>query len=274
MGYGDYLMLSGQVRELKTMFPEVQVGCPEGERTGFFKEIFKGNPYVSSNNNFQKNEPFIHLPRVGVGVRDEQRNKIVWKKDFQAVRGDLFLDHGELKFGRRSVKKINPDKKRVVVIEPFSKTHQGFSDGSIKKYNHHVNREWITFRYAELIESMPECVFVRPVANRNSRKFLDSVIDIESNFREACSLIAAADLYIGCEGGFAHAAGALGKKAVVIFGGWISPITTGYAFHENLFVGSPQSACGNLRVCPHCEASMQTISVSDVRQRLVLALKK
>ena len=41
MGYGDYLMLSGQVRELKTMLPEVQVGCPEGERTSFFKEIFR-----------------------------------------------------------------------------------------------------------------------------------------------------------------------------------------------------------------------------------------
>ena len=43
------------------------------------------------------------------------------------------------------------------------------------------------------------------------------------------------NLFLGHEGGFAHAAAALSKPAVVIYGGWIPPEVTGYEFHENIY---------------------------------------
>jgi hypothetical protein len=51
-----------------------------------------------------------------------------------------------------------------------------------------------------------------------------------------------AALLISPEGGLHHAAAALGVRAVVIFGGFISPATTGYELHTNLFTGG--QACG------------------------------
>ena len=43
------------------------------------------------------------------------------------------------------------------------------------------------------------------------------------------------DFYVGPEGGFGHVAAALNKKAVLYFGGWISPDIIGYNFHENIY---------------------------------------
>jgi hypothetical protein len=48
------------------------------------------------------------------------------------------------------------------------------------------------------------------------------------DIREACGVLSGAALLIAPEGGLHHAAAALGVRAVVIFGGFISPATTGY----------------------------------------------
>ena len=45
------------------------------------------------------------------------------------------------------------------------------------------------------------------------------------------------NLYLGPEGGFAHAAAALSKPGVVIYGGWIPPQVIGYAFSRKLVCG-------------------------------------
>jgi len=271
MGYGDYLMLSGQVRELK-MFPQFKVVCPEVEQTGFFRDIFRGNPNISLAREIDQNTPCIQLPRVEVGVPDEVNSKLVWKPHFQAIRGDLFLADDEIDFARTALGKINPHNKKVVVVNPFAKSEQAFTDGSVKAYTHHVNKEWPTERYAALIAAMPDCLFIRPTAGPTTRPFLANVHDIVSDYRQACALIHLADIYLGCEGGLHHAAAALQKPAVVIFGGWISPLTTGYGFHDNLFIGAPDSACGSLSVCSHCDAAMETITVDAVAARLALAL--
>ena len=43
------------------------------------------------------------------------------------------------------------------------------------------------------------------------------------------------DLYVGPEGGFGHVAAALKMKAVLYFGGWITPNAIGYDYHENIY---------------------------------------
>jgi ADP-heptose:LPS heptosyltransferase len=82
------------------------------------------------------------------------------------------------------------------------------------------------------------------------------------SFRDALSVLSNAALYIGGEGGLHHGAAALAIPAVVLFGGFIPPSVTGYAFHTNLTGGT--DACGSLKPCKHCRQAMADISIDDV----------
>lgn len=77
-------------------------------------------------------------------------------------------------------------------------------------------------------------------------------------FGHALAVMAAAKGALVHEGGLHHAAAAFGKRAVVLFGGYVGPQNTGYDFHVNLFTGG--DPCGNRRPCNHCRASMQAIT--------------
>lgn len=84
-------------------------------------------------------------------------------------------------------------------------------------------------------------------------------------FRHACALLERSAGFIGHEGGLHHAAAALGKKAVVIFGGYISSAITGYPGHINLSVGD---GCGSVFPCGHCKEAMASITVDSVVQAI------
>ncbi len=82
-------------------------------------------------------------------------------------------------------------------------------------------------------------------------------------FRDALPYLKSARLYIGPEGGLHHASAAMGTPAVVLFGGFSSPATTGYDFHANLTGGA--EPCGTrYLLCSHCVAAMDRISVEQV----------
>ena len=81
------------------------------------------------------------------------------------------------------------------------------------------------------------------------------------DFRHALAVLGLAALYIGPEGGMHHGSAAMGTPAVVIFGGFNTPRSTGYAWHENIAVGEP---CGSIEACWHCKAAMESISVDRV----------
>ena len=59
-------------------------------------------------------------------------------------------------------------------------------------------------------------------------------------------------------------AGALDKKAVVIFGGWSDPKNLGYDFHTNLFIKHKKSPCGSKYECDHCTKCMNDIKVNNI----------
>jgi ADP-heptose:LPS heptosyltransferase len=80
--------------------------------------------------------------------------------------------------------------------------------------------------------------------------------------RQASAVLAGAALLISPEGGLHHAAAALGLRAVVIFGGFISPATTGYDLHRNFFTGG--QACGMRLACAHCAEAMARITPEEV----------
>ena len=96
----------------------------------------------------------------------------------------------------------------------------------------------------------------------------------EFDFRTACAVINNCDMYLGNEGGFGHAAAALNKKALIYFGGWISPQSTGYDKHENIYYDDSSSPCGAIGyICDHCEKARQDIKVNYLEEKVKLILK-
>lgn len=84
------------------------------------------------------------------------------------------------------------------------------------------------------------------------------------SFRLAAAVLARAAGAVLPEGGMHHAAGALGVPAVVLFGGHISPQTTGYVTHVNLADFGEGSPCGRWQPCGHCRDVWQRIAPADV----------
>lgn len=84
-----------------------------------------------------------------------------------------------------------------------------------------------------------------------------------SSFEHAVSVLAASRGIVLCAGGLSHAAAALSKPAVVVFGGHAPPEVLGYDAHVNL--AAPDPAALGWRIShPACRAAMQRISVESV----------
>ena len=98
--------------------------------------------------------------------------------------------------------------------------------------------------------------------HKESKKNLSVFSPENMDFRLACAVLNEADLYVGPEGGFGHVAAALNKKAVLYFGGWITPEAIGYDFHENIYYEHKLSPCGEYKkLCSHCEEARKKITV-------------
>ena len=165
-----------------------------------------------------------------------------WDKHFRATPGEMFFTPQEL---ARAEKMPNG----AVLIEPHVKPLA-------------INKRWGWDCYkAAAKRLMADGHHV--VQFNYGQRLLPHVTPIASpDFRTSLAMLARCSLYIGPEGGLHHGAAAVGTPAVVIFGGYIHPMTTGYAAHVNLF--GADEACGNTTECQHCKQAMDAITVEQV----------
>lgn len=142
--------------------------------------------------------------------------------------------------------------KPFVALEPFIKTGAPPS------------KQWPVQRFAEVARRLSQDIAVYQISAPDSPA-LEGVPQIRPrSFRESMAYLKAARLYIGPEGGLHHAAAAVGTRAVVVYGGFTSPLITGYHFHTPL-TGGAQVACGTrYGMCPHCREHLENISVDEV----------
>ena len=125
------------------------------------------------------------------------------------------------------------------------------------------NKDWGYNNWKELINKIKEDFLIIQSIHKESKKIPGVFSPDNIDFRLACAILNESDLYVGPEGGFGHVAAALNKKAVLYFGGWISPDVIGYDFHENLYYKNKLSPCGEYnRLCKHCEEARKAISVN------------
>lgn len=253
VGIGDEIMGSGMARG----------AAARGRRTAFgdgrriiwgphCAEIYRNNPNVA--------------PPGSEGAKD-----LEWRRYYSGSRGYVKGTKADHKAGRRFVfdASFRPPRGEFFFDEAERSWASAFGtgfvivDGYLPPKGQSMNKKW--HGWSEVAAALQE-------AGRDVRQFqrpVETTLPVRGarpmatpTFRHAAALLASAALYIGPEGGLHHAAAAVNIPAVVLFGGFIHPKTTGYDGHVNIFTGG--AACGSLQPCDHCRDAMAKITAAQV----------
>lgn len=175
----------------------------------------------------------------------------VWNYDFKVTPGEIIFSDDEFKIDHWGID--------FVLIEPNVPWHKPVS----------VNKDWGAIKFQTLADRLLKdgCDVVQLSYSsyfRGSERRLSGVRFIETaTFRQALAVLCCAQFAILPEGGLHHGAAALGRSAIVLFGGFIPPSVMGYEHHFNL-TGGAEEACGLTTKCSHCAQAMKNISVEQV----------
>ena len=263
MGVGDALMASGEVRELRKRKPKVKFIIGDGKKS-YWNEVFDNNPYIIKDSelknhnevywikNYEGNRPYRNYNK------DLPKNKYNWKK-YKPKKGEFFFTEKEIEFAKQILftikKKIG--QKKLIFIEPHVKKRLGYE-----------NRDWGFEKWQKVVNELNNYYEFIQVTYQN-RQPIKGCINLDGlNFRSSSAILSMCNLFIGPEGGMAHASAATDIKAIVIWGGHISPQITGYDFHINLFNEHPMSPCGNKFFCEHCQEGLKKITVDEVVKKI------
>ena len=260
MGVGDALMATGEVKKLRKKNTNAKFIIGDGKRS-YWNEVFDNNPYIKRGseahnfkeiiwiNNYEGNRPYRNYDKK---LSKENYN---WKKIFRPEKGELFFSDIENKIAEETISAVREKigAKKLIFIEPHIKKRLGYE-----------NRDWGFEKWGKVVfELKNDYEFIQ--VTYEDRQAIKDCININGlNFRSTAAILAQCDLFIGPEGGMHHAAAATDRKAVVIFGGHISPDITGYDFHKNLYIDHPMSPCGNKYFCKHCQECLKKITTSIV----------
>ena len=284
MGLGDDLMITGIVEQEHTKHPDKQIVIGDLKKNLVFDSIiYLNNPKITPSDNLDKNKP-VHF----INYNDENRfyinyikcndDNLFWRNDFKPVPGKIYFSNKELKEAENIIKNANKfwtnsrqiNHKGIIFFESYStKQNHEFYSNKMK------NKNWGEENWKDLINRLKDKYLIIQSTHNQATK-IDGTFYSESefDFRTACAVINNCDIYLGNEGGFSHAAAALNKKALVYFGGWISPKSTGYDIHENIYYDVSESPCGAIGyTCAHCEKARKNIKVDYLEEKINLILK-
>ena len=271
MGYGDDLLVTALASKIKKQFPDRQIVIGNANKNSAYHSIiYENNPNISDCRRLDNAKP-IHLINYHVGNRpyiDYEKStssKYIWKK-FKPKPGQIFFTKEEknkakkiISHARKFWDEYNNKKYKGIIFLEASSTKLNDKQFGIKQ----KNKDWGYNNWKELINKVKGEFLVIQSIHKESKKIPGVFIPDNIDFRLACAVLNESDLYVGPEGGFGHVAAALNKKAVLYFGGWISPDVIGYDFHENLYYENKLSPCGEYnKLCKHCEKARKEISVN------------
>jgi hypothetical protein len=241
MGIGDWILATAEAKELNeknnlpVVFAHPKTGAP------YWSEVFKNNPRILKDP--QRGQKCVVVRSHGGGHRPYHKGydgeRFHWNYDYKTVPGELFLSPEEVKEGIPG----------AVLIEPHTK--EGASS---------LNKAWPFERWQEVVDKLPLPWVQLGNAEPKSLKRVHRVVT--KNFREALAYVDKCSLVVTTDGALHHAAAALGKKAVVLWGGLAPPSMLGYDFHKNICHAT--SWCGFNKHCDHCKTAMNRITVEEV----------
>lgn len=249
MGWGDEIVAAGQAERLyrergKPVAIVGQDGMPR------WHPIWEGNPAVCTVLEVD-GEPARQLVsgpncRPYIVYPFSEDSGWTFNKDFRCADNiaTIYLSDDEIARGTAARAKYGP----YVLIEPYTK---------------HQNFQWPMERWQELVDSCPGLTFVQHI-HRDSLPLARVHLE-HAEFRQACGLIAEADVYVRSESGLCHAAAAMGVPQITLFGGCMDPdVMAGYPGQVVIADRGPGSPCGKWRECDHCRQCMDRITVDEV----------
>lgn len=204
MGFGDQLLAAGQAKLIhRATGQKVAIGRRPKVSWSVF---YENNPYLSENG--RGCEWLIDYPGHRGYIIEKTADRFIWNHDYKAEPAEIFFGPDEV-----------VTQGDYVVIE--SNVKGGASPG--KSYPH--------------FQSVVDLVDVEFRQPSYGLPTLRGVTPVQTTLRSVAMLIAGARAYVGPDGCLHHLAAALGKPAVVIFGGFAPPDVLGYDFHTNLGEG-------------------------------------
>jgi len=270
VGYGDKLMALGDAEALSWSGKRVAIG--DGTRVDWCS-LSEGLPFLATQqtvddgweelewvHSYPSNRPYIDYDAMRKALEYncimpprkpkhlvKLLGRYIWKTDYRPRPAPIVFNEQEQEIIARW------SKQDFVCVEPFIKPKAP------------VNKQWDMARYRELIRRLSrETRVVQLSAPVHIETFPGAVRAKPESFRQAIAYLAASKGYIGAEGGLHHGAAAAKKPAVVLFGGFVDPLVTGYETHVNLTGGADHFCGTRARECPHCREAMNNISVDEV----------
>jgi ADP-heptose:LPS heptosyltransferase len=242
MGLGDWIMASAEARYFnektgkKVVFAHSRTGAVQ------WSEVFDCNPRIEKHP--VKGKEYCVVRNHG-GTRpyhlgyDAATQCFAWNYKFRAEPGELYLTAEAKKTGQPGAFIIEPNTKPM----PLSR-----------------NKAWPWDRWQGLVDALDvPWVQLGPTDARS----LNGVRRVTTlNFGEALGWLYNASLIVTTDGALHHAAAALGKPAVVLWGGLAPPRILGYDGHTNIC--HADRWCGSNFECAHCKEAMERITVEEV----------
>lgn len=249
MGYGDELMVAGEAkRRGGATSKRFAVPDPRGGQWPPFRwsPVWDGNPRMAP-----PGTPYDEV----IDNRPGHRPYIVAKSPTRWTWRAYAPEPAEYFIIGPYEQKIREQAKGKVIVNPQLKSLAS------------PNKQWGIDRWQQLVRANPHIDWVQlgPAPTLQGVPLI-----LTRTFREGCAAVAGARALVTHEGGLHHAAAALGIPAVVLFGGFISPASTGYAGQVNLFQMTEEHplGCGMRLRCFHCEKAMASFTVKQVKKLL------
>jgi len=243
MGYGDEIMVTGQVADLRSR--NSQPVCVFDRNNKIRRHpMWLNNPnivYEARGSQLLINGPGLR-PYVDYGKTTKTR----WAyTNWKVTRGQMYLSEQEIK--------LTMGLDQSVLIEPNIKS------------NASPNKLWGFDKCQKLVNLNSSILWIQVGPYKN--RWLDNVRRIITpDFRSAVATMSSIKAFVSPEGGIHHAAAALGINGVVIFGEMTSPFNTGYDSHINLTSG--KNPCGWRIPCVSCKKAMDSITPEFVMNKL------
>lgn len=248
MGLGDELMAAAQARVLSRQSGRL-VRIVDRKGAVRSHDLWEGLPWITRSADPKLSVPLLNASGARPYIDYTRTTPERWAyTDWRCTPGEIMgLGLDERAIG-------------AVLIEPTLKP------------NASPNKQWGAGNWLALVKARQDLDWAQCCPPGAAA--LPGVRRIETRtFREACAVLLQARAAVLPEGGLHHAAAALAKRSVVLFGGMTSPANTGYETHHNLWVDDPDALGWRIRH-PACERAWQQITPARVHEHLETILRE
>jgi len=286
MGLGDEILVSGLIelqksKGLKCVVVENNKGTLNPIKwNNDMHQIFKNNPFIENPTNIDNNKEYNYInDHSGCRGYINYEKSILHRKKkvrflklnstYKANKGKIYFDSFEKKIIENYKHKYGC---YILLNTAIKKSLTSNKELPIKK--------WSQLNNMLLKRGLKTAIMINNDFSDEDSAIteLKGVIKINTKtIRKMLCAIAASKMVVTTEGGVHHAAAALDKKCLVIYGGRIDPSILGYESQINIIDDRPifngdsniRFPCGMFSDCIHCKTIMNNVPTELMYEQII-----